>query len=329
MSSLSDEAVERLRVAAHWPEFRSARYSVTGEIGHGGMGTVYAAVDETLGREVAVKVSNAVEGPTSEDRLSTESRVLARLEHPGIVPVHDAGYLLDGRRYYVMKRVHGRTLTEHLRDESDLSERLRIFERVCEATAFAHARRILHRDLKPDNVMIGAFGEVMVMDWGVAKALDHDDHNVAERNTFRLAVPDTALGGTDQGTILGTHGYMAPEQARGDTGNLDERADVYSLGAILLTLLAGQETPAHRGGSVSHSRRIDGHDLGTGGCPSNRGDRDRFHVEGRPCGRADRLVRQEGAIARGGAGSRSFGRSLPGVFGGSHTPALRGALLVA
>jgi serine/threonine protein kinase len=177
-----------------------------------------------------------------ERRLAAESRVLAQLEHPGIVPVHDAGFLADGRLFYVMKRVDGRTLTEHLRDESELGERLRIFERVCEAVAFAHARRIVHRDLKPDNVMIGSFGEVMVMDWGVAKALDGrpaDRSPVASGRGWRAAGPADGLAGdeTSHGTVLGTAGYMAPEQAQGNSASVDERADVYSLGAILLALL--------------------------------------------------------------------------------------------
>jgi serine/threonine protein kinase len=220
MSPLSDEAVERLKVAAQWPQLPSERYAITGEIGRGGMATVYAALDTTLGREVAIKVVNAVASTASEERLAAESRVLARLEHPGIVPVHDAGRLLDGRPFYVMKRVQGRTLTLYLREEPDLGERLRVFERVCEATAFAHANRILHRDLKPDNIMIGAFGEVMVMDWGVAKSLDDK---------------------SDHGTVLGTPGFMAPEQAEGDVDDLDERADVYSLGTILSSLVAADD----------------------------------------------------------------------------------------
>jgi serine/threonine protein kinase len=220
MSPLSDAAVARLRIAAQSPQLPSDRYAITGEIGRGGMATVYAALDTTLGRDVAIKVVNAVASEVSEQRLSAESRVLAGLEHPGIVPVHDAGRLLDGRPFYVMKRVQGRTLTDYAREASELGERLRVFERVCEATAFAHANRILHRDLKPDNIMIGAFGEVMVMDWGVAKSLEQ--------------------GGTDHGEVLGTPGFMAPEQAEGDD-DLDERADVYSLGAILATLLTGHD----------------------------------------------------------------------------------------
>ena len=173
------------------------------------MGTVYAAIDTALDREVAIKVSNAVASAAFERRLATEAKILARLEHPGIVPVHDdVGRLADGRLFYVMKLVHGRTLRDHLQHASDLSDRLRIFERICEAVAFAHARRILHRDLKPDNVMIGSFGEVMVMDWGVATA---------------LSSPGDGGGEDPPGTVLGTHGFMAPEQARGELDQLDER----------------------------------------------------------------------------------------------------------
>jgi serine/threonine protein kinase len=153
-----------------------------------------------------------------------------------IVPVHDVGRLADGRTFYVMKRVHGTTLGEHLAADIDLSERLRIFERICEAVAFAHARRILHRDLKPANIMVGSFGEVMVMDWGVATTLA-DGGTPADRGSE--PVPEghtrTVERSSERGTVVGTHGFMAPEQARGEP--FDERADVYSLGAILLALL--------------------------------------------------------------------------------------------
>ena len=120
MSPLSDKSVERLIVAAQWPELPSDRYAITAEIGRGGMATVYAALDTTLGRDVAVKVMNVVGSLAAEQRLADEARVLARLENPGIVPVHDAGRLLDGRPFYVMKRVQGRTLTDYLREASDL-----------------------------------------------------------------------------------------------------------------------------------------------------------------------------------------------------------------
>ena len=213
MSGLSDAAIDRLRTVANWPEFTTDRYVITREIGRGGMGTVYAASDSVLGRDVAVKVANSIADGGFEDRLRAEAQVLARLEHPGIVPVHDAGRLADGRLYYVMKLVQGQTLPEHVRAHPDLGESLRVFERICEAVAFAHARGILHRDLKPDNVMIGPFGEVMVLDWGVAR-----------------------IAGAHEGSaVVGTRGFMAPEQAA--ARQVDERADVYSLGAILSALL--------------------------------------------------------------------------------------------
>src|SRR6185369_12741981 len=147
----------------------------------------------------------------------------ARLEHPGIVPVHDVGTLPDGRVFYAMKRVRGRRLDE-LAPALDLTERLRVFGRICEAVAFAHAHAVIHRDLKPENIMAGPFGEVLVMDWGVAK--------------------DGGLLDAD-GTILGTPGSMAPEQERGEVGSIDERTDVWALGAILGFLLAG-EAPVAR-----------------------------------------------------------------------------------
>jgi serine/threonine-protein kinase len=223
MTMLSDAAVTRLRAVATWPEFDTERYVVTGEIGRGGMGTVYSAFDAELGRQVAIKVSNTLASPSTAQRLGTEARVLARLEHPGIVPVHDVGRLADGRLFYVMKKVEGRTLSEHIRDHAEPGERLRIFERICETVAFAHAQGILHRDLKPDNVMVGAFGEVTIVDWGVAKL---------------LTAPEA--GEPHDHTVIGTYGFMAPEQVRGESSRLDQRADVYALGAILLTLLAPQ-----------------------------------------------------------------------------------------
>jgi serine/threonine protein kinase len=156
VSALSDASVRRLAEVANLPDLSETRYTLLEEIGRGGAAAVYRARDETLGREVAIKVSSAPGGREDLDaRMRTEATVLAALEHPGIVPVHDAGILPDGRAFYVMKRVRGTLLREMARGTAGLDERLRILERVCETMAFAHARGIVHRDLKPENVMVG------------------------------------------------------------------------------------------------------------------------------------------------------------------------------
>jgi serine/threonine protein kinase len=215
MSSwLGDSALAHLRDVAEWPDL-GERYEVTRRLGHGGMGVVYAARDRSLDREVAVKVLAYVE-PSQDlaDRLLAEARILGRLEHPGIVPVHDAGVLADGRVFYVMKLVRGDRLDAALAARS-LSERLALFARICDAVSFAHAHGVVHRDLKPQNIMLGSFGEVLVMDWGVATRTD---------------------GGPRSEASVGTPGYMAPEQER-NAGAVDARVDVYALGVILEAML--------------------------------------------------------------------------------------------
>jgi len=197
MTGLSDAAVGRLQSALRWPEFTTDRYVVSEEIGRGGMGSVYLARDTALARDVAIKVAIAPADGALESRLRMEARVIARLEHPGIVPVHDVGRLADGRLFYVMQRVRGETLPQILSRTPTIAERLRIFERICDPVAFAHAHGVIHRDLKPDNVMVGAFGEVLVLDWGAARV-----------------EADSSAG--ESGTVIGMHGYMAPEQASGD-----------------------------------------------------------------------------------------------------------------
>jgi eukaryotic-like serine/threonine-protein kinase len=239
MTWLPDATVEHLRAIAAWPEFTSDRYEVLDEIGRGGMGAVYSAFDRLLGREVAIKIGNALPSTELQARLTREARVIARLEHPGIVPVHDFGLLADGRPFYVMKRVHGNTLQACIDAAAPLPERLRIFERVCEAEAFAHARGIIHRDLKPANVMVGTFGEVMVMDWGVARVLDAGRVSPADAGASARTLATT---GTNAGTVLGTPGFMPPEQMQ-NRGEVDERADVYALGAMLFAALTGHAPP--------------------------------------------------------------------------------------
>ena len=263
MTALSDAAVSRLKQRGAWPAFESGRYSIVDEIGRGGMGTVYLAIDDELGREVAIKIPNGLANASLERRLQLEARVLAALEHPGIVPIHDAGRLADGRLFYVMKRVNGRTLDDCLRSVSDRTDRLRIFERICEPVAFAHAKGFIHRDLKPENVMIGAFGEVMVMDWGTVRRVDSrqssvDSHSVdsrsrqsesesvdshsVDRHSRQSDSEATPSHHTHDGTVIGTHGFMAPEQARGAVDEVDRRTDVYGLGALLFLLLTDQVT---------------------------------------------------------------------------------------
>ena len=231
MKWLSNATVAHLRRVAEWPDLGATKYRLLGELGRGGMGTVYLAEDTALGRRVALKVvATAAPAPEAADRMLREARILAGLEHPGIVPVHDAGALPDGRVFYAMKRVDGHRL-DALASTLALPERLRIFRRICEAVAFAHARGVIHRDLKPENVMVGSFGEVLVMDWGVAKFLSEPAPPGSS-----AASPGPALG-TAEGTIVGTAEYMAPEQAEGAVERTGPRADVYALGGILAFLL--------------------------------------------------------------------------------------------
>jgi serine/threonine protein kinase len=192
---ISDRVLARLKTAAELPDLSATRYRLIEEIGRGGMGVVYLAEDAELARRVAIKVLDD----------GDEALVLASLEHPGIVPVHEAGLLPDGRSWYAMKLVRGTRLDEFCTRTTHLPDRLRVFQRICEPVAFAHARGVIHRDLKPANIMVGEFGEVLVMDWGAP--------------------------------CVGTPGFMPPEQASGEP--VDARADVFALGRILETMVRG------------------------------------------------------------------------------------------
>jgi len=233
---LSDSALERLRAAADAPDLTGTRYRLLGKLGQGGMGGVFRVEDSTLEREVALKVIN-VDDPGLSARMLHEARVIAKLEHPGIVPLHDAGTLPDGRPYYTMKLVQGKRLDELAKEAGGMADRLRTFLRICEPVAFAHAHAVLHRDLKPANIMIGPFGEVLVMDWGLSKLLAEGTAVVAAGSAPKENAASFVVAGlgTAHGSVLGTPGYMAPEQCSGE--RLDQRADVYALGAILEFLL--------------------------------------------------------------------------------------------
>jgi serine/threonine-protein kinase len=189
----------------------------------------------------------------AEQRFLREARLTGALQHPGIVPVHNLGRLADGRLFYTMKLVRGRTLAELLRDEPDGPERLprllAVVEKVCQAVAYAHSRGVIHRDLKPSNVMVGQFGEVQVMDWGLAKELSRTEPAVvpdeATEDVETVGRVEEAAGLSRAGAALGTPAYMPPEQAAGDWDIVDERADVFALGAILCQALTGQ--PPYQG----------------------------------------------------------------------------------
>lgn len=241
MKALSDPTLDHLRRIADWPDLSGTRYEMVDRLGAGGMGTVYLAYDRQLEREVALKVTKAFDGDEIADsRLLTEARILARLEHPGIIPVHDAGRLSDGRVFYAMKRVRGSRLDEYAQRLESIAEALRLYERICDTIAFAHAHGIIHRDLKPENVMVGSFGEVLILDWGVARLRAE-----SATRSMQAALPSSLTPEvTADGVVLGTPGYMALEQARGEHHQLDQRADVYALGALLRFLLTGEAPEA-------------------------------------------------------------------------------------
>jgi serine/threonine-protein kinase len=243
---------QALRDGSHSP--LDERYEFVDEIGGGGMGVVFRVRDRKLQRELAIKVlREKYEGRREfEERFRREAQICGQLQHPNIVPVHELDQLADGRLFFTMKLVQGRTLASLLKERKepaqDRERFLAVFEQVAQALAYAHSRGIMHRDLKPANVMLGAFGEVQVMDWGLAKVVGE---HLAVGSAALSSVPETAItasasgaadGGarTQPGQVLGTLAYMPPEQARGEIDQLDERSDVFGLGAILHEILTGQ-----------------------------------------------------------------------------------------
>ncbi len=224
-----------------------ARYIIGHELGSGSVGQVIEARDQHLGRQVAIKILHDGEGLSRDGiaRFVAEAQITAQLEHPSVVPVHEIGVMPGGMPYFSMKLVKGRSLEDlvnHLRidDRETLRAynhltRLRLFQRICQGMAYAHAKGVVHRDLKPANIFIGEFGEVQIMDWGLAKTVkstlpNFDEDPVA---TVRQASGMNTMGGA----IAGTPAYMSPEQAAGDYIRIGPQSDVFALGLILAELI--------------------------------------------------------------------------------------------
>jgi serine/threonine-protein kinase len=250
-------------------------YEILEELGHGGMGVVLRGRDVDLDRDVAVKVlrEKHTNQPELARRFLEEARISGQLQHPGIVPIYELGTSSDRRPYFTMKLVKGQTLAKLLDERTEVGEDLPrflgIFAQVCQTLGYAHDRGVIHRDLKPANVMVGAFGEVQVMDWGLAKVLQKtggtDEEcgpgleqrdtvsRIRTRRSQGATTPAEVSTYTQAGDVLGTPAYMAPEQARGDVSLVDERGDVFGLGALLCEILTGQ--PAFTGKTAEAHRK--------------------------------------------------------------------------
>ena len=233
------------------------------ELGKGGMGIVYRVHDAELNRDLALKVMHAKyqSDASMRRRFIEEARVTGQLQYPSIPPAFERGELPDGRLYYTMKLVQGRTLHELLRARPnpahEAAQFLSIFEKVAEAVAYAHSKHVLHRDLKPSNIMVGRFKEVQVMDWGASKVLvaqsPERPAEISPASVVRTVRTSESGPDTQAGSAIGTYAYMPPEQAEGDVEKVDERADVFALGSILCELLTGK--PAYTGRDSDEVRR--------------------------------------------------------------------------
>ena len=223
---------------------------IINELGQGGMGVVFRVQDADLKRNLAVKVlqRRLQKNPDMVRRFVEEAQITGHLQHPGIPPIHKLGTLADGRPFFAMKLIKGRTLAAMLKEResaaADLPRYLGIFEQICQTLAYAHSRGVIHRDLKPLNVMVGAFGEVQLMDWGLAKVLNDQSPADVEAMPAAASVVETTCltaeeHATQSGWVLGTLAYMAPA-GRGELNQISRRSDVFGLGAILCEILTGQ-----------------------------------------------------------------------------------------
>ncbi len=267
-------AVDRLRAALGEARVAPAgdgeeRYAIGEVIGRGGVGAVYRGTDHNLDRDVAIKILAEEHAHNADlaERFVDEARIAGRLEHPGVVPVHEVGHRPDGRPFFSMKLVEGATLSELLASRTGLRDDRRrflmIFEKVCETLAYAHAHGVVHRDVKPSNVMVGSFGEVQLMDWGLAKVLAAPERTKIRPASEITETGDTARGSTagrsETGSVMGTPPYMPPEQARGDVAAIDRRTDVFALGALLCEILTGK--PPYTGSQADVRRQARDGDL--------------------------------------------------------------------
>jgi len=301
---------------------RDRRYDIGGVVAQGGMGAILSAQEASIDRGVAMKVMLDGSSPDDLVRFIAEARVTGQLEHPNIVPVHELGVDENDQVFYTMKFVKGITLkkvlelmaagTKETLAKYPLGTLLTIFQKVCDAVAFAHSKGVIHRDLKPENIMLGDFGEVLLMDWGLAKVVGRKE---AARPASAAAASDDiarsllrampeASGATLGGTIMGTPQYMAPEQARGEVDDLDHRADIYALGAILYHVLALR--------------------------PSVQGDDAMAIVEKVARGEIDPLLsprRHEDTKRQNGDSSSFVSSSLRGYFPGGRIPASLAAVV--
>jgi serine/threonine protein kinase len=267
---------------------KGERYIIEREIARGGMGAIVRAVDCDIRREVAVKYMLDLTDRKKQSRFIEEAQITGQLEHPNIVPIHELGVDAQKRLFFTMKMVHGRSLAQVLDElrkdpkvaakEYSLGRLLGILVNVCNALAYAHSRGVVHRDLKPANIMMGDFGEVYVMDWGLAKVKHHGEPGASATGGLASGTSATGAGSgtkhpaeanssvrtsreqeadlTQEGSVLGTPVYMPPEQAGGHVDAIDQRSDVYSLGAILYEMLTLQPPVARDGGYLDVLLRV-------------------------------------------------------------------------